>query len=97
MSAAEPSRKRPAEGEVLACGGCGGTSYEIRYGTKGEERPTVTCVACLEMWWLTAAWDTRAVRLTPVLQDVAPLPDHVPDWPAADLEPPGCVPDQETT
>ena len=75
MSAAEPSRKRPAEGEVLACGGCGGTSYEIRYGTKGEERPTVTCVACLEMWWLTAAWDTRAVRLTPVPQDVAPLPE----------------------
>jgi hypothetical protein len=98
MTAAEPIRKRPAPGELVTCPDCGGKDHEIRFGTEGDERPTVTCAGCLKMWWLTASLDAaRAVRLQAVwLPDVAPLPDHLPDWAPEDLEVPDRPPEWPT-
>lgn len=61
-------------------------------GAEGSSPPaSVTCAGCLGMWWLESSCDPadpRRVRMREVPADVAPLPDHVPDWPPGDLEPP---------
>jgi hypothetical protein len=83
-----------AHGELVTCPGCGGKDWEIRMGALDSRPPaTVTCAGCLAMWWLESSRDPAdplRVRMREVpTAEVAPLPDHVPDWPPGDLEPPG--------